>query len=80
MTTKKEKQDPRKKLGAWIKTKRLATGLSQRQLAGLIGRSAGFMEGLESGKRLALEDYLAITKALNVDPHDGITLIQSCSR
>jgi transcriptional regulator with XRE-family HTH domain len=78
MTTKQEKQDPRKKLGAWIKTKRLAAGLSQIQLAGLIGRSAGFIASMESGKRLDLERYLEMTKAVNVDPHQGITLIQRC--
>ena len=80
MTTRQVNQDPRKKLGAWIKTKRLADGLSQTQLAGLIGRTDSFIASLESGKRLDLEDYLAITKALNLDPHDGITLIQRCLR
>lgn len=80
MTTRKMTQDAHRKLGKWLKGKRRAAGLSQRQLAGLIGRTDGFIASLESGKRLDLEDYLTITRALKADPKLGIRIIQRCLR
>lgn len=63
------------KLGNWLKAKRLAAGLSQAQVAGLVGRHKTFVSKYESGRRLEVEMFVKICDAVKADPHEAIGLI-----
>lgn len=49
----------------WIKNRRMALGLSQRQLAELAGVSASTISNLENGMRISSENYVKIKDAIH---------------
>lgn len=49
----------------WIKAKRLALGLSQRELAQIAHVSQSTINRLESGERLSTEYYVKVKEAIN---------------
>lgn len=49
----------------WIKAKRLAMGLSQRELAQIAHVSQSTINRLESGERLSTEYYIKVKEAIN---------------
>jgi transcriptional regulator with XRE-family HTH domain len=52
-----------------IKSAREAAGLSQRQLAGKLGEPPNWIQRVESlERRLDVAEFIAIAKAVNVDP------------
>ena len=72
-------QELRKEAGKWLKDLREHIGLSQRQLAKLVGAEYyTFISQLESGRgRVPPDRYLDWAKALEVAPRDFVkTLMQ----
>ena len=66
----------RQRLGNWLKEKRKAAGLSQSQLADLIGRHKTFIGKYEAGRRLEIMEFGRITHVLGADPHEAISLLR----
>jgi transcriptional regulator with XRE-family HTH domain len=62
-------------LGTWLKGKREAAGLSQTQVAGLIGRHKSFVGRYEAGSRLEILEFVTIALALKADPREGLGLV-----
>ena len=67
--------DAHRRLGGWLKERRLAAGLSQAQVAGLVGRHKTFVSKYEAGRRLEIGAFVAICRAVKADPHDAINLL-----
>lgn len=67
--------DAHRILGSWLKGKRVAAGLSQSQLAALIGRHKTFIGKYEAGRRLEIGEFIGISGALGADPHEGVMLL-----
>jgi len=69
-----EVQELRRDGGRWLKEKREEAGLSQRQLAELVGAEYyTFISQLETGRgRIPPDRYEAWAKALGVDPKDFV--------
>lgn len=67
-------QDLRKEGGRWLKAQREAAGLSQRQLAALVGADYyTFISQLETGRgRIPPDRYRDWAVALNVDSRDFV--------
>lgn len=63
------------RLGKWLKERRLAAGLSQAQVAGLVGRHKTFVSKYEAGRRLEVEMFVRICEAVKADPHEAVGLI-----
>jgi transcriptional regulator with XRE-family HTH domain len=61
------------KIATWLKEKREQAGLTQAQLAKLIGRHPSFVGHYESGKRLEIVKFFEIVAALNAKPDDAIS-------
>ncbi|MBP0447501.1 helix-turn-helix transcriptional regulator [Roseomonas sp. SSH11] len=56
---------------------RLKAGLTQAEVASLIGRTQDFVSRLENGeRRLTVEDFLDIASALNIDREHFLTDLQ----
>ncbi|MEI7879687.1 MAG: helix-turn-helix transcriptional regulator [bacterium] len=64
------------RLGQWLKGKRLSAGLSQSQLADLIGRHKSFIGKYEEGQRLEIMEFIRIVKVLNADFLDALSLVE----
>lgn len=65
-------------IGARIKRARLAKGLSQAQLAGMIGLSREAVTAYESGRMRLLDDMIArLARALSVSADDLLGLAKS---
>ncbi len=62
------------KIAKWLKEKRVQAGLTQAQLAKLIGRHPSFVGHYESGKRVDIAKFFEIVAALNAKPDDAISL------
>lgn len=64
----------RREGGAWLKELRLAAGLTQHQLAELVGTEYyTFISQLETGRgRIPPERYLAWAEALGLDPTEFV--------
>jgi transcriptional regulator with XRE-family HTH domain len=62
----------RQEAGAWLRSLREAAGLSQRDLSRHLNLDYyTFISQIESGKgRVPPDQYAAMSKALNVEPHD----------
>lgn len=62
----------RREAGAWVRSKREASGLSQRDLAGRVGlEHYTFISQIEAGRgRVPPDRYEAYAIALGVDPRD----------
>jgi transcriptional regulator with XRE-family HTH domain len=57
---------------------RLAAGLTQAELAKLVGRTQDFVSRLENGeRRLVLEDFLDFAEALNISKVDFLGSVLS---
>jgi len=61
------------KIAKWLKEKRVQAGLTQVQLAKMIGRHPSFVGHYESGKRLEIVKFFEIVAALNAKPDDAIS-------
>lgn len=61
------------KIAKWLKEKRKQAGLTQAQLAKLLGRHPSFVGHYESGKRLEIVKFFEIVAALNAKPDDAIS-------
>ncbi len=59
-------------LGVWLAQKRKATGLSQAQVAGLIGQNEAFVTRYEAGGRLGIVEFWNIIEILDADPEEMI--------
>jgi transcriptional regulator with XRE-family HTH domain len=64
-----------RRLGNWLKEKRVEAGLSQSQLADLIGRHKTFIGKYEAGRRLEICEFVRISVTLGADPHEGVKLV-----
>lgn len=64
-------------LKLWLIAKRQEMGISQQELAQCLGKSAEYVEHIEEGVYvLELIEYLQYCKALQIDPNEGIQLIE----
>jgi len=62
----------RKQTGLWLKSKREDAGLSQAQLAMMIGRSKSFVGRYEGGGRVEIGQFVKIAHVLKANPHELI--------
>jgi len=67
-------QELRREGGRWLKEQRERAGLSQRQLADLVGTEYyTFISQLETGRgRIPPDRYLVWAKALNIEPREFV--------
>lgn len=75
-----ESAELRKQAGLWLRDKREAAGLSQRQLANALGFDYyTFISQIESGKgKLPSEHFQAYAKAVNVEPREfALSMLRS---
>ena len=70
-------QELRKAAGAWLRELRERRGLSQRQLAKLVGTEYyTFVSQLETGRgRIPPDRYLDWAKALDVEPREFVRVL-----
>lgn len=65
------------KLVDWLKSKRLASNLSMRALAEILGKSHSIVERIEhQDRRLDVCEFVAYCEAINADPLEGIEIIK----
>jgi transcriptional regulator with XRE-family HTH domain len=64
-----------KKIGEWLRAKRELAGLSQAQLAAVIGNTKSFVGRYEAGQRLDIIMFTKIALALNAKPCEAF---ESC--
>jgi len=65
-----------RRLGNWLKGKRIAAEMSQSQLADLIGRHKSFIGKYEAGQRLEVMEFIRIAKALDADGREALNLVE----
>lgn len=64
---------------AWLKQQRQLAGLTQRELARLLGVHHSIVGKIETGeRRLDLIEFIAYCESLNSNPHPVIDLIKQC--
>jgi transcriptional regulator with XRE-family HTH domain len=75
--TANDVQDLRREAGCWLKARREEAGLSQRDLAALVGADYyTFISQLETGRgRIPPDRYEAWAKALGIEPRAFVTEI-----
>jgi transcriptional regulator with XRE-family HTH domain len=57
--------------------RRIAAGLTQTELAGLIGRTQDFVSRIENGeRRLILEDFLDFAEALSINKAEFLAAVE----
>ena len=60
----------------WLKSSRLEKNLSMRDVAELIREPHSFVGKIETAeRRLDIYEYIVYCRALNIDPHRGIDLL-----
>ncbi|CEI54221.1 MULTISPECIES: helix-turn-helix domain-containing protein [Acinetobacter] len=65
-------------LQQWLTEQRQAKNLSLEQLADRLNKPFTYVQDVESGKyQLDVVEYLFYCKALDINPNQGIELIQS---
>ena len=65
-----------KQLLNWLKSKREESGLTMRAFAAELDKPHSFVGKVEQGeRRLDVVEFVRYCKAMNIDPHEGITLI-----
>ena len=69
MNSKKNREEY-KRIGEWLKARRILSGLTQAQLGVIIGRSVSYIRRYEAGSRLELVQFAKVATALNVDPRE----------
>jgi len=69
-----------KKIGEWLKEKRELAGLSQAQLAAVMGCNKSFVGRYEAGQRLDIIQFTNIALALNAKPCEVIGSCIEASR
>lgn len=61
----------------WLKSQRLALGLTMRELADLIDEPHSVVQKVELlQRRLDIHEYYLYCKALNIDPCEGIKFFE----
>ncbi len=77
MKAKDEMGALRREAGAWLREKREAAGLSQRELAGRVGiEYYTFISQIEAGRgRVPAERYEAYAHAVGVPPRDFVKIM-----
>ncbi len=61
----------------WLRTQRKQKKMTMRELGAKLGVIHSWVGKIEQGeRRLDLVEYLKICKALKVDPHEGLNLLQ----
>ena len=64
------------KLTKWLKTKRHEKGHTMRSLAQVLGTPHSFVGKIENQeRRLDVIEFLRYCEALEVDPHEGLSLL-----
>ncbi|MDN8271994.1 transcriptional regulator [Acinetobacter baumannii] len=64
-------------LKAWLKHQRELNDLTQQQLAHRLEKPLHYIEDVEDGEyRLEIIEFIYYCEALNIDPHQGIRLIE----
>jgi transcriptional regulator with XRE-family HTH domain len=64
----------------WLRRQRIDNGLTMRQLAEKMGIHHSWIGKVEQGeRRLDIIEYLRICDALQLDPHEGLNIIQNDS-
>lgn len=65
-----------KALKEWLKQQRELNNLTQQQLAHKLGKTVHYVEDVEHGEyRLEVIEFIYYCQALNIDPYQGIRLI-----
>ena len=65
-------------LQQWLTEQRQAKNLSLEQLANLLAKPISYVQDVESGQyQLDVMEYLFYCKALDINPNQGLELIQS---
>jgi len=64
-----------KKIGKWLRERRELAGLSQSQLAELIGCHKSFVGRYEAGRKLDIVQFAKVASAMNLEPCE---VIASC--
>ena len=59
------------KVARWLRNKREEAGLTQAQLAKLIGHHTSFVGRYEAGHRLEIVQFFKIVSALNAKPDEA---------
>lgn len=63
---------------AWLKQSRKARGLTVRELGELIDESHQFVNKVETAqRRLNVFEFVQYCEALNIDPLEGLSLLQT---
>lgn len=62
----------------WLIQQRQAKNVSLEQLAARLNKPGSYVQDVESGQyQLDVVEYLFYCKALDINPHQGLELIQS---
>ena len=69
------------RLLAFLRTARREAGLTQTELAALIGKPQSFVAKVEGGeRRLDVVEYVALCRAIGADPTEGLQIIESSQK
>jgi transcriptional regulator with XRE-family HTH domain len=71
---KKEHLKAHQRIGLWLKENRLKAGMTQEQVAALIGRHKTFVSKYEAGRRLDLGMLNKISRAVKANLHEVVGL------
>lgn len=64
-------------MGAWLARKRRGAGLSQTQLAKLLGQTEAFVNRYEAGGRLEILEFSKIVEILDTKPEEAFKDLSS---
>ena len=64
------------KLGKWLKSKRQVAGMTEAQLAKVLGRPPSFIQNYEAGKRLEINELVEVAVALKASLHEAVELVE----
>jgi len=65
-------------LRSWLKRKREERALNMRELGKLLGKPHSYIQRVEDGeRRLDVVEFVWYCRALDVDPHIGLSLVES---
>ena len=67
-------------LRTWLKTKRNDHALTMRALGDRMGKPHSFIQNVENGdRRLDVVEYVWYCRALNIEPQEGLMLVEQAN-